>query len=255
VSDPALDGLILTLGSTIPQADAATTTMPASLIDLRSVTKTYDAGELAVTALGGARPPDREGSARGGHRTLRIGQVDAHAHHGCLDTPTSEPITSKARTSRRCRAFAWRRYAIARWDSSSRPLNLLPTRLGSPQRRAASGLRRDRRRRKTDAGDRGPQACRTRGTASSTDPASSRWTAAARRHRPRLVNNPSLILADEPTGNLDTKTGAEIIDILLDLHSRGETIVIVTHDQRIASRCQRVVQIVDGRIVDDRLNT
>jgi putative ABC transport system ATP-binding protein len=68
-----------------------------------------------------------------------------------------------------------------------------------------------------------------------------------------LVNEPSLILADEPTGNLDSKTGIEILEIFDRLHSKGETIVIVTHDPRIAERCERVVEIVDGRIEDDRL--
>jgi putative ABC transport system ATP-binding protein len=66
-----------------------------------------------------------------------------------------------------------------------------------------------------------------------------------------LVNQPSLILADEPTGNLDSKTGLEILKILHGMHEQGETIVIVTHDPRIADECERVVQIVDGRIVDD----
>jgi putative ABC transport system ATP-binding protein len=69
-----------------------------------------------------------------------------------------------------------------------------------------------------------------------------------------IVNGPSLILADEPTGNLDSKTGLEILRIFHEMHAKGETIVIVTHDPKIADQCQRVVQIVDGRIEDDRLN-
>jgi putative ABC transport system ATP-binding protein len=69
-----------------------------------------------------------------------------------------------------------------------------------------------------------------------------------------IVNRPSLILADEPTGNLDSRTGLEILEIFDEMHGRGETIVIVTHDPRIAERCQRVVRIVDGRIDDDRMN-
>jgi putative ABC transport system ATP-binding protein len=64
-----------------------------------------------------------------------------------------------------------------------------------------------------------------------------------------LVNNPSLILADEPTGNLDQKTGSEIIDIFENL-SGQETIIIVTHDPTIASRTERRIKLVDGRIVD-----
>jgi len=69
-----------------------------------------------------------------------------------------------------------------------------------------------------------------------------------------IVNGPSLILADEPTGNLDSKTGLEILRMFHEMHARGETIVIVTHDPRIAEQCERIVRIVDGKIEDDRLN-
>ena len=66
-----------------------------------------------------------------------------------------------------------------------------------------------------------------------------------------LVNNPSLILADEPTGNLDSKKGKEIIEIFKNLNLEGKTIVIVTHDPEIASSCERIVKIRDGLIIGD----
>jgi putative ABC transport system ATP-binding protein len=66
-----------------------------------------------------------------------------------------------------------------------------------------------------------------------------------------LVNNPSLILADEPTGNLDSKSGDEILEILSDLNDQGNTLLVVTHDEKIAQRCKRVIKIFDGLIVED----
>jgi putative ABC transport system ATP-binding protein len=69
-----------------------------------------------------------------------------------------------------------------------------------------------------------------------------------------LVNEPAIILADEPTGNLDSKSGAEIIEILHQLHEQGLTIVMVTHDPDIAHRSERIVHIHDGQITaDERL--
>lgn len=63
-----------------------------------------------------------------------------------------------------------------------------------------------------------------------------------------LANSPKLILADEPTGNLDTKSGGEIVSIFEDLWRNGHTIVIITHDQNIARRCQRIIKLKDGLI-------
>jgi putative ABC transport system ATP-binding protein len=69
-----------------------------------------------------------------------------------------------------------------------------------------------------------------------------------------LVNNPVLLLADEPTGNLDSKSGEEIMEVLTELHQKGSTIVMVTHEDNIAAHAQRVIHFLDGRIDTDKLN-
>ncbi|HHE37325.1 MAG TPA: ABC transporter ATP-binding protein [Candidatus Cloacimonetes bacterium] len=65
-----------------------------------------------------------------------------------------------------------------------------------------------------------------------------------------IVNNPSIILADEPTGNLDTASGNDILSIFSELHAKGHTLIIVTHDAAVANRANKVIQIVDGLITD-----
>lgn len=69
-----------------------------------------------------------------------------------------------------------------------------------------------------------------------------------------LVNNPALILADEPTGNLDTKTSVEIIALFQELNMQGITIVLVTHENDIAEYTKRIVEFRDGNIIRDHLN-
>ena len=66
-----------------------------------------------------------------------------------------------------------------------------------------------------------------------------------------LVNNPAIILADEPTGNLDSKTGEEIMAVLRDLHDQGRTIILVTHERDIALHAERTLRLHDGEVVED----
>lgn len=69
-----------------------------------------------------------------------------------------------------------------------------------------------------------------------------------------LINNPSIVLADEPTGNLDSKTSIEIMGLLEEIHKLGNTIIVVTHEEDIALHAHRVIRMIDGRIASDEIN-
>ncbi len=69
-----------------------------------------------------------------------------------------------------------------------------------------------------------------------------------------LVNHPSIILADEPTGNLDSKTSIDMMELFNDIHDRGNTIIIVTHEEDIAKYARRIIRLMDGKVESDKLN-
>jgi putative ABC transport system ATP-binding protein len=69
-----------------------------------------------------------------------------------------------------------------------------------------------------------------------------------------LVNNPALILADEPTGNLDTKTSYEIMSLFEEIHKKGNTIIVVTHEPDIAQHAHRIIRLRDGLVETDEMN-
>ncbi|MGC1455878.1 MAG: ABC transporter ATP-binding protein [Nitrospirota bacterium] len=68
-----------------------------------------------------------------------------------------------------------------------------------------------------------------------------------------LVNNPALLLADEPTGNLDSRSGEDILKILTGLNEQGVTVIIVTHDQTVAACCRRIINVKDGQVISDQV--
>lgn len=69
-----------------------------------------------------------------------------------------------------------------------------------------------------------------------------------------LVNRPSIILADEPTGNLDSKTSIDIMNLFADIHDKGNTIILVTHEEDIARHAQRIIRLRDGEVESDKIN-
>ena len=225
-----------------------------ALIDLRDIYKVYDMGAEKVHALNGVDLEVNRGEYVAIMGSSGSGKSTLMNLLGCLDTPSAG-------------SYILNGTAVQELDDSElaairnkeigfvfQTFNLLPK---------ASLLRNvelpllyagmagaERKQRAQDALRRVGLEDRTKHRPAELSGGQRQRAAIAR----AIVNGPSLILADEPTGNLDSKTGLEILRIFHEMHAKGETIVIVTHDPKIADQCQRVVQIVDGRIEDDRLN-
>jgi putative ABC transport system ATP-binding protein len=224
----------------------------APLIRMEGVTKTYDAGELAVQALRGIDLGIGSGEMVAIIGPSGSGKSTLMHILGCLDAPSAGSYRLEGKDVSRMSSFELAAIRNQKVGFVFQTFNLLPKasllrNVELPMLYAGvSGA--ERRERALAALGRVGLVERAKHRPSELSGGQRQRAAIAR----AIVNGPSLILADEPTGNLDTKTGLEILDIFDAMHAKGETIVVVTHDPRIAERCGRTVQIVDGMIEDDR---
>lgn len=220
-----------------------------ALIHLAGVTKIYDSGENEVQALRGV-----DAEIAGGEFVSIIGPSGSGKSTlmhilGCLDSPSSgeywldgqdvATLTSKqlARIRNQKIGFVFQTFNLLPRASVLKNVELPLLYAGMNSE--------DRRGRAFEALKRVGIDNRAKHRPNELSGGQRQRVAIAR----ALVNNPSLILADEPTGNLDSKTGSEIIDIFEELSANGQTIVLVTHDPGIAARTQRRITIVDGVVV------
>jgi putative ABC transport system ATP-binding protein len=243
----------------LPLAPGATTNAPAvtatsSLIGLADVTKTYDAGELAVQALQGIDLAIERGQMVAIIGPSGSGKSTLMHILGCLDAPSTGSYVLDGQDVSSLSSFQLAAVRNRKIGFVFQTFNLLPKasllrNVELPMLYAGIGSG-ERKERATEALARVGLGERAKHKPSELSGGQRQRAAIAR----AIVMEPSLILADEPTGNLDSKTGVEVLRIFHDMHERGETIVIVTHDPRIAEQCGRVVQIVDGKIEDDRTN-
>jgi len=244
---------VASLGATATRAMPVAAVAVAPLIRMQGVTKTYDAGELAVQALRGVDLDIQRGQMVAIIGPSGSGKSTLMHILGCLDAPTDGAYRLEGKDVSELSGFQLAAIRNQKIGFVFQTFNLLPK----------ASLLRNVELPLLYAGIAGAE--RKELALAALDKVGLRERA---KHRPAelsggqrqraaiaraIVNQPSLILADEPTGNLDTKTGLEILEIFDRMHARGETIVIVTHDPRIAERCERVVSIVDGKIEDDTL--
>jgi putative ABC transport system ATP-binding protein len=226
----------------------------APLIRMEGVTKVYDSGELAVAALRGVDLAIEQGQMVAVIGPSGSGKSTLMHILGCLDAPTEGSYRLEGRDVAELSGFQLAAIRNQKVGFVFQTFNLLPkaTLLRNVELPLlyAGVTGSERREQALEALRRVGLVERGRHRPAELSGGQRQRAAIAR----ALVNQPSLILADEPTGNLDTRTGLEILGIFDAMHAKGETIVIVTHDPRIAERCERVVSIVDGQIEDDRLN-
>jgi putative ABC transport system ATP-binding protein len=221
-----------------------------ALIQIERVTKVYDSGENEVQALRGVDVKIDRGEFVSIIGPSGSGKSTLMHILGCLDTPTEGRYWLDGENVAEMSGRALARIRNQKLGFVFQTFNLLPR--ASIWKNVElpllyAGVDSDaRRERALQALDRVGLKNRAKHRPNELSGGQRQRVAIAR----ALVNNPSLILADEPTGNLDQKTGSDIIRLFEELAANDQTIVLVTHDPAIAQRTQRRIKIVDGLIVD-----
>ncbi len=224
-----------------------------ALIEARSLVKNYRMGDQVVKALDGVSLTIGEGEFVAVMGASGSGKSTLMNMLGCLDRPTSgtlylageevESLDGDALASIRNRriGFVFQQFNLlprtSALDNVALPMIYAGVKPGERRERALAALRR------VGLGDRGAH------TPAELSGGQQQRVAIAR----ALVNRPSLMLADEPTGALDTQTSEDIMRLLTELNAQGLTIVMVTHEADIAAWARRCIVFRDGRVVEDRV--
>ncbi|MFJ8298135.1 ABC transporter ATP-binding protein [Streptomyces sp. NPDC094447] len=226
--------------------------MSTPVIEVRDVTKVYGQGETVVNALRGTNLTVEQGDYVAIMGQSGSGKSTLMNILGCLDVPTDGHYlldgTDVSGLSERQLSILRNRKIGFIFQS----FNLIPrmTALANVELPLAYGgvKAAERRRRALAALDLVGLSERTEHEPNELSGGQQQRVAVAR----ALATAPSLLLADEPTGNLDSKSTLDVLDILDQLSASGRTIVLITHEDEVAKRSKRVIRLVDGDIVEDR---
>ncbi len=221
------------------------------LIELIDITRHYQMGDERIAALAGVGFTIQRGELVAIIGSSGSGKSTLLNILGCLDTPTTgqyrlggrdvQSLSDDERAYARNRqiGFVFQSFQLLPKSTAVKNVALPLVYRGVPARERVA--------RATAALARVGLAGRTGHRPNQMSGGQRQRTAIAR----ALVTDPSLLLCDEPTGNLDSATGEDIMALFHRLHAEGNTILIVTHEPTIAARCQRAIRIADGRVVAD----
>jgi putative ABC transport system ATP-binding protein len=227
---------------------------PVPVIELREIVKTYAIGEIEVQALRGVSLTVERGDfvaimgASGSGKSTMMNII------GCLDVPSrgwywldgvdvrklDEGQLSQVRS--RKIGFIFQSFNLIARTSALANIELPLSYMGIKSK--------ERRERALAALDSVGLADRANHVPSELSGGQQQRVAVAR----ALVTNPALILADEPTGNLDSVASADVMDIFSEVHAAGRTVVVITHEEDVAARAHRVIRLMDGQVVSDTTN-
>jgi putative ABC transport system ATP-binding protein len=224
--------------------------MSSSIIELDKVTKVYRMGKVEVNALRGVSLSINAGEmvsiigASGSGKSTMLNLI------GCLDKPTSGRYLFEGMDVSQLNDNQLAELRNNKMGFVFQDFNLLPraTALSNVELPLIySGGANNRRQRAIESLQRVGLSKRINHKPTEMSGGEQQRVAIAR----ALINNPSVILADEPTGNLDSKSSADIMGIFHDLHREGKTVILITHESDIAAQAQRVVRISDGEITEE----
>jgi putative ABC transport system ATP-binding protein len=227
----------------------------APVIDLRQVTKTYGNGKLEVTALTAVDLTVERGDFVAIMGPSGSGKSTLMNIVGCLDVPTKGRFSLDGVDVRTLDEAALAQVRLRKIGFVFQSYNLIPrtSALANVELPLIySGVKpKERRQRALEALDAVGLADRADHGPSELSGGQQQRAAVAR----ALVSDPALLLADEPTGNLDSASTAEVMGLFARLNTEGRTVVIITHEDDVASYAKRIVRLRDGRIVSDERRT